>query len=93
MQGRKLRIQQSRKVKVRNVDGEIFLIDDEGFSIYHTNQIGLAIWRMAARPANPNDIVRTLQQAFPEKEKAEIRKDYYQLQGQMIGAGLLKRAK
>jgi Coenzyme PQQ synthesis protein D (PqqD) len=93
MQGRKLRIQQSRNVKVRNVDGEIFLIDDVAGNIHHTNLIGLAIWQLLRQPTKAAEVVSLLCAAFPDRPRNELRSDYLKLEQQLRSADLIKKIK
>ncbi len=93
MKRRKTRIQQLNKVKVRNIDGEIFLIDDVAGNIHHINLLGFAIWRLARKPALATEIVALLHGAFPDRPKRELRSDFLKVQKQMLDASLIHKVK
>lgn len=73
----------------RRVDGECFLADVEGARIHHLNPIGSAIWHMLEVPASIDDLVATLQEAFPEMESKQLRADVSAFVNRIAERGLL----
>ena len=60
--------------KIR-IEAENFLSSPDGKAIYHLNQIGSGIWELLAQPTSKDDIISTLEMAFPGTEKPIIEKD------------------
>lgn len=60
--------------KIR-IEHENFLASPDGKAIYHLNQIGSGVWELLAEPTSKEDIIFTLETAFPEIEKSRIKKD------------------
>ena len=60
--------------KIR-IEHESFLASPDGKAIYHLNQIGSGIWELLAEPTSKENIILTLETAFPGTEKSRIEKD------------------
>lgn len=61
-------------VALREVGDDIFLIDEVTGRIHHLNVTGAALWRLLAEPAKLSEIVRTFQQAFPDRTARILKK-------------------
>ena len=67
-------VQNKLTQKIR-IEDENFLASPDGKAIYHLNQIGSGIWELLAQPISKEDIIATLEMAFPETERSTIEKD------------------
>lgn len=57
------------------VDGDMFLANPAGETIYHLNVIGAALWRLMDQPVFPGDVLATLRAAFPDVAAERIESD------------------
>lgn len=58
----------------RELDGEIFLIDDTGGKIHALDAMAGGIWRLLEQPMTVYDIVATFSAAFPERKSKDLRR-------------------
>ena len=65
----------NRLVQKIGIEGENFLASPDGKAIYHLNQIGSGIWELLAEPTSKEDVIATLEMAFPETQSSTIEKD------------------
>ncbi len=77
-------------VEIRQVDDECFLADLDGNAIHHLNPIGMAVWRLMARPTDSNEIVAALANAFPDVERERIEQDVAELVAALRRKGLIE---
>lgn len=83
------RYMQTPGVQLRSVDEDTFLIDPEGGSIHHLNELGTAIWRQLDEPVTLDDLVHLLCAAFPEVSRARITSDVEALVVALEAEGLV----
>lgn len=62
-------------ISIQEMDGELFLADDENGSIYRLNVIAAAFWRALECPRDLDAIVTLFCQAFPEQSPSDLRHD------------------
>ena len=73
----------------RLVDGELFLVDGTGETIYHLNPIGTGLWRLLDGSCGIQDAAELLHQAFPDVERKKIESDVATLTYDLLRRGLL----
>jgi hypothetical protein len=59
---------------VRDVDNQLFVIDEPGGQIHHLNETASAIWRLLEEPQSANDIIRTFRFLYPDENAAHIKR-------------------
>ena len=62
------------EVMHREVDGEIFLIDDIQGKIHALDAMAGGIWRLLEQPTTVYDIVATFSAAFPDRKTKDLRR-------------------
>jgi hypothetical protein len=82
-----VKLKQSRSVRLREVDGAVFLTDAEGFGIHHLNPLGASLWQLMAEPLRQTEAVEILVGAFPDAERARIVKDVGTLFSALVAEG------
>ena len=80
-------------ISIQEMDGELFLADDENGSIYRLNVIAAAFWRALEGPCDLDTIVTLFCRAFPEKSLPELRRDITDLADRLEEEGLISREK
>jgi hypothetical protein len=70
---------QNPTVSLRAVDGNLFLADAEGLSIYQLNTMGAGLWNLLAKPINQHDAAEVLCGAFPDVDRTDITQDVARL--------------
>ena len=78
-------------ISEKALDGELFLVDADGETIFHLNAVGAGLWRLLAHPTGPGEASDILQQAFPGLEEARIADDVGRLLGALAARGLIER--
>lgn len=58
----------------REVDGEIFLIDDTLGEIHALDEMAGGIWRLLEQPMTVYDIVAMFSAAFPDRKSKDLRR-------------------
>jgi sensor domain CHASE-containing protein len=74
----------------RKMDDSIFLADQNVDSVFHLNQTGAAIWHLLEQPTTMEEIITTLNAAFPAISCDEIEKDVRKVFRQLSGKGLIQ---
>ena len=87
--GRVLR--QNRDLVLREVDGQIFLIDEAGGAIHHLNETASAIWRLLEQPASQNAVIREFRFLFPDEEAGRIKRSIREALRDLADRGILIR--
>lgn len=64
----------NRDILQRELDGEIFLIDDELGKIHALDPMAGGIWRLLEQPMTVYDIVATFSAAFPGRKTKDLRR-------------------
>jgi len=75
----------------RQVDGDIFLIDDRRGRIHALDQMGGGIWRLLEQPQPVQDIVAVFLAAFPGRKPRELRRMVERFLNQLELDGLAAR--
>lgn len=58
---------------VRNVDDQLFLIDERRGKIHHLNETASAIWRLLDVPHTANEVINTFRFLFPEEDARQMK--------------------
>jgi len=77
-------------VVARDVDGEIFLIDDVRGRIHSLDAIGSAVWRLLEEPMSVYDMVEVFAQAFPDRKPKQLRKYVADLVADLVDKRVIK---
>ena len=78
-------------ISIQEMDGELFLADDENGSIYRLNVIAAAFWRALDCPRDLDTVVTLFCRAFPEHSASELRRDITSLADTLEEEGLISR--
>lgn len=76
-------------IQEKQVDGELFLVNSETQAIHHLDKLGAALWSLLDSRTSVAELVRMVQQAFPEISKEQIQKDLKALMSDLIANRLL----
>ncbi|MCP4339758.1 MAG: PqqD family protein [Desulfobulbaceae bacterium] len=77
----------------RSIENSQLLVNPQTDSIFHLNQMGAAIWRLLEQPITVDEIVQTVQVAFPENPENMINSDVEKIVRQFIEKNLILYAK
>jgi hypothetical protein len=80
-------------ISERLVDGDLFLVDGAGQTIYHLNPVGAGLWRLMDGSCGTDEAVALLQQAFPQVEREVIERDVAALVVDLLSRGLLRHSR
>lgn len=61
-------------VIVRELDGEIFILDERDKRIHHLNITASAIWRFLETPASVNQVLAVFRQIYPNEDQTMLKK-------------------
>ena len=76
----------------RELDGEIFLIDDTLGKIHALDPMACGIWRLLEQPITIHDIVAIFLAAFPDRKSTELRRQISRFLNDMRQNNLVMRA-
>jgi hypothetical protein len=68
---------------MQEMDGEVFLANENNGSIYHLNAIGSALWRMLEDPCSLETIIKLFINAFPDQSRKDLNQDIKALINQL----------
>ena len=88
-----LQIVRSDRAKTYEVEGSIFLVDQNGYGIHKLDAIGGAIWNLLAEPVTFEDVVEVLAITFPEISRERISADIEQLIRSLLSVHLVDQVK
>jgi len=77
----------------RQVDGDLFLVDSGGESVYHLNGLGAGLWRLLDGSHGQNDAVSLLRDAYPLVSCDDLAADVERLIDDLTERGLLVEKK
>jgi hypothetical protein len=83
--------QRSEGVTMQEMDGDLFLANEENGSIYHLNNIGAAFWRMLENTCDQETIIGLFIAAFPHQSRTDLIRDIDDLVNQLEEQGLIIR--
>ena len=78
-----------RAVREDELDGVLFLIDEEEKSIHALEPLGRAIWLLLLEPTATGEIVALLSEAFPGVPRGRIAADVRRLLSDLEDSNLL----
>ncbi len=84
-----LRLRQNPAVRLREVDGELFLADAEGWGIHHLNAPGAGLWRLLRQPMAVSEAVEIMAGAFPEVPRRRVEEDVNRLFIRLLAQGFV----
>lgn len=87
-----LLLRQNPAVKLRAIDGELFLVDADGEGIHHLNPVGAGVWNLLADPVSEREAVEVLAGAFPDIERARIERDIATLFCDLLAGNFVLRS-
>src|SRR5690606_5499087 len=70
-----LLLRRNPAVRMRTVDGEVFLTDAEGWGIHHLNASGAGLWRLLEQPVTTREAVDVMAAAFPAVSRQMLERD------------------
>ncbi|MEO1161915.1 MAG: PqqD family protein [Pseudomonadota bacterium] len=76
----------------RELDGEIFLIDDTLGKIHALDPMACGIWRLLEQPITSYDIVAMFSVAFPDRKPKDLRRQVSRLLDDMRQNSLVMHA-
>ena len=79
-----------RAVREDEVDGILFLIDEEERTIHALQPLGRAIWTLLAEPTSTGEIVALIGEAFPDVARGRIAADVRRLLGDLEDGNLIR---
>jgi len=71
------------------VDGDLFLVDRGGNTIYHLNGLGAGLWTLLDDSHGLDDVIDVLGDAFPYMDRVALEDDVQALVGELTQRGLL----
>ena len=71
------RYSRAPRIIERQVDGEVFLIDDVRGRIHSLDAVAAGIWRLLEQPQAEHEIVAVFAAAFPERKVKELRRNVH----------------
>lgn len=77
-------------VQERMIDGDMFLVDRFGETIYHLNGLGAGLWTLLDDSHGLDDVLAVLGDAFPYMDRTAIADDVQNLVGELTQRGLLE---
>ena len=78
-----------RTVREDELDGVLFLIDEEEKSIHALEPLGRAIWHLLLEPTGTGEIVALLSEAFPGASQGRIAADVRRLLSDLEDSNLI----
>ena len=90
--GSRTRLLQNASIRLRSVDGELFLADAEGWGIHHLNATGAGVWKLLARPICAAEVIEVFQSAFPTADRLAMERDVEALFAALYAEGFIVEA-
>ena len=84
--------QRSKGISLQEMDGELFLANEESGSIFHLNAYGSAFWRALEEPQDLNTIIDLFSVGFPDQKPARLAEDIRTLANQLEEHELILRS-
>jgi hypothetical protein len=69
-----IRYARAPRIIERQVDSEMFLIDDDHGSIHSLDAVAAGIWRLLEEPHGEHEIVAIFKAAFPQRNAKDLRR-------------------
>lgn len=70
----KKRLYHNPKLNIRELDNELFIIDEQGKRIHHLNITASAIWRFLDTPASANEVIVIFRHLYPDADQTMLKK-------------------
>lgn len=74
-----MQYRRNENISIQEIDGELFLADDNNGGIYHLNAIGAGFWRALESTPRHHDIVELFCKAFPDEDASKLAEQITQL--------------
>ena len=72
------------------VEGEFFLVEPLSNEIFYLDAVSSGLWRLLESPQKTEDLIATLQAAFPEQPEDQIAADATRMIEELQAAGLVR---
>jgi hypothetical protein len=59
---------------IRELDGELFIVDEHKKRIHHLNVTASAIWRLLETPATANNVISVFRHLYPDADQTLVKK-------------------
>lgn len=83
--------QRNEGISIQEMDGDLFLANEESGSIYRLNTIGAAFWRILENPCDLETILDLFCAGFPNQRRSDLCCDITDLIDQLEDHGLISR--
>tara|TARA_R110002124_G_scaffold286736_1_gene468507 strand:+ start:1828 stop:2103 length:276 start_codon:yes stop_codon:yes gene_type:complete len=71
-------LMQNRNLIIRELDGDVFILDERDKRIHHLNITASAIWRFLETPARANDVIAIFRHLYPDADQRQLKKSIRQ---------------
>ncbi|MBJ3762632.1 PqqD family protein [Maribius pontilimi] len=65
-------LHRNSRIIPREVETDIFLIDEVGGAIHHLNRTAAALWRLIETPAPRKDVLRQFRYLYPDEDAGRL---------------------
>jgi hypothetical protein len=69
------RFSRNPEILERRIEDSAFLVNPENETVFYLNPLGAGLWHLLAEPTSIAEVVRIVQQAFPDFAPEEIASD------------------
>ncbi len=83
--------QRNEGVSIQEMEGDLFLANEESGSIYRLNTIGAAFWRILENPCDLETILDLFCAGFPNQSRSDLCRDITDLIDQLEDHSLILR--
>ena len=85
--------QRNEGISIQEMDGDLFLANEESGSIFRLNTIGAAFWRILKNPRDLETILDLFCAGFPNQRRSDLCRDITDLIDQLEDHNLISRTK
>ena len=86
-------LHRDQAVNIRDLDGEIFILDERNNRIHHLNITASAIWRYLEIPASSKEVIAVFRSLYPDEDQHQLKKSIRTSLAWMLRKGILHRRK
>ena len=83
------RYKQNPTVSETELDGEIFLVEQESEEVFYLDAMGAGLWRLIASPQSLEEAVLVYQAAFPDADRQTVENDLRAALQTLLDRGLV----
>ncbi|MGO1119649.1 PqqD family protein [Rhodovibrionaceae bacterium A322] len=85
-------LQRNPNVTASEIEGEYFLVEPLSNEIFYLDAVSGGLWRLLEQEQGAEDIIATLQAAFPDQPAETVAADVKKLIADMLAAELIREA-